>query len=512
MKILTTSRMKQAEQESVKAGISLDTLMENAGKQVAVEVRRVLEEAFNKNIVVLCGPGNNGGDGLVCARYLNEWEAKVNVFLLGERNEKDANLKRVTQSRIPVYKNLDGLDSLLRTADVVIDALFGTGVNRPLEDIYRDALKKVAEAKSKYRRLKTVAVDIPSGLNGDSGECGSACLSSDYTITLGFPKVGLFIGRGPQKAGKIVIADIGIPDYIARDVRLELLDKDWAASVLPMRPLDANKGTFGKVLAVTGSPNYIGAAYLACTAAIRVGAGLVTLAIPVGLQPVMAPKLNEVTYLPLAESEKGIVSEGASSEVLSALQNYNVLLIGSGLGQHKMTAAFTRTVLFKKELSLRSVVDADALNILAKVPGWQQKLGMDAILTPHPGEMAGLTGISIEEIQKDRINIAMRFAKEWVKTIVLKGAYTVIASFDGRCYVAPFANPGLASAGTGDVLAGVIAGLMAQGLDNFSAACLGVWIHGQAGEAVKSELGDTGMLAGDLLPVLPKVIKALKDS
>lgn len=504
--------MKQAEQEGEKSGISVATLMENAGKQAAAEVRNILGETFKKNIVVLVGPGNNGGDGLVAARYLDKWEAKVYLFLLGQRDERDPNLKLVNQSRIIVYKNLDELGNLLRDADIVIDALFGTGSNRPIEGIYKEALQKISEAKEKHYRFTTVAVDLPSGLNADNGYCDPFCPNADYTVTLGFPKTGLFIAEGPEKAGKVIVADIGIPEYIVRDVKLELLTGSWAKETLPQRPQSANKGTFGKVMAVAGSINYVGAAYLACSGAMRAGAGLVTLATPSGLQSILAVKMNEATYLPLPESVKGFISEDASSTVIGALNDYDALLIGCGLGQQETTAAFIRSVLFGKKPAMPIIIDADALNVLAKTADWSSSLFMDAILTPHPGEMSRLTGISIEEIQLDRINIAMRFAVEWRKTVVLKGAYTVIASADGRCRVSPFANPGLASAGTGDVLAGIIAGLAAQVLDNFNAACLGVWLHGEAGETVKSELGDTGMLAGDLLAVIPKVIKALKES
>jgi len=504
--------MRQADLECIQSGISADTLMENAGKQVALEVRKIPGEVFNKNIIVLAGPGNNGGDGLVAARYLDGWEAKVHLFLPGERSENDPNLKLVNQSRILVYKSIDQLGNLLRDADIVIDALFGTGSNRPIEGVYKEALAKVTEAKQKHYRFKVVAIDLPSGMNADSGYCDPSCLKADYTVTLGYPKIGLFTGKAPEKAGTVIVADIGIPDYMVRDVKLELLTGKWAKDALPERPLNANKGTFGKVLTVAGSVNYSGAAYLACSGAMRAGAGLVTLAVPVNLQPVLAGKLNEVTYLPLSESVKGVVSGEASFIVLSSLHEYTTLLIGCGLGQHDMTVSFTKGILFGNKPIMPLVIDADALNVLAKTNDWWQKLMMDAILTPHPGEMSRLTGIKIEEIQSNRIDTAMLFAQKWGKTVVLKGAYTVIASADGRCRVSPFANPGMASAGTGDVLAGIIAGLTAQGLDNFNAACLGVWLHGQAGEIVKAELGDTGMLAGDLLPVVPKAIKKLKES
>ena len=512
MKILTSSRMKQAEQECENSGITTATLMENAGKQAAAEIRNILGEAFKKKIIILVGPGNNGGDGLVTARHLDKWEAKVHVFLLGERSAGDQNMKLVNQSRIMVYKALDELRNLLRTADIVVDALFGTGGNRPIEGIYQEALQKISEARENHHAFKLVAIDLPSGLNADNGNCDPSCPAADYTVTLGFPKTGLFIAEGPQKAGKIIVVDIGIPEYMVRDVKLEYITAGWAKEALPKRPQDANKGTFGKVLAAAGSLNYIGAAYLACSGAMRAGAGLVTLASASSLQPVLAVKLDEVTCLPLCEAGKGIVSEDASIDVLEALNNYDALLIGCGLGAQGTTATFIRSVLFGKKPPMPIIIDADALNVLAKSTAWSSSLFMDAVLTPHPGEMARLTGLSIEEIQKDRINTAMRFAAEWRKTVVLKGAYTVIASADGRCKVSPFANPGLASAGTGDVLAGIIAGLAAQGLENFTAACLGVWLHGEAGERVKAEMGDTGMLAGDLLPVLPKVIKKLKES
>ncbi|MDD4874593.1 MAG: NAD(P)H-hydrate dehydratase, partial [Dehalococcoidales bacterium] len=482
------------------------------GKQVATEVRSMLGEAFHKNIIILVGPGNNGGDGLVAARYLNEGGAKVYLFLLGERDDTDPNLKLVNQSSILSYKNLDELGNLLRTADVVIDALFGTGNNRTIDGIYKEALNKVSEVKKKYSGFKVIALDLPSGLNADNGYCDQSCLNVDFTITLGFSKIGLYISPGAAKAGVINVVDIGIPEYMVRDIKLELLTEEWAKSVLPERPFDANKGSFGKVLAVAGSLNYIGAAYLACNGALRVGAGLVTLAIASSLQPILAGKLNEVTYLPLSESVKGVISGDASFAVLTAVGDYNTLLVGCGLGQQETAASFIRSIIFGNKPIVPLIIDADALNVLAKTTDWNRRLMSDAILTPHPGEMARLTGTPVEEIQMDRVNMAMRFAIKWGKTVILKGAYTVIAAPDGRCRISPFANPGLASAGTGDVLAGVVAGLTAQGLDNYNAACLGVWLHAQAGEMVKDELGDAGMLAGDLLPVLPKVIKKLKES
>ena len=332
-------------------------------------------------------------------------------------------------------------------------------------------------------------------------------------MRLGFPKPGLFNSPGAERAGKISVVDIGIPENLVETIENELMTDDWARLVLPERPLLANKGTFGRVLVVAGSINYIGAAYLACSGATRVGAGLVTLATAISLQPILASKLTEVTYLPLPESHPGTISLHAAKFIHQQFNQYDVLLLGCGLGQSESVIRFIKATLFRGKSGLPSLVlDADALNMLAKIPNWWQQLAEDAILTPHPGEMSRLLGVSVYEVQSDRLGIARQVAQEWHKTIVLKGAYTVVAAPDGRAMISPIANPGLASAGTGDVLTGAIAGLLAQGLSLFDAAALGVYLHGEAGEMVKSKLGDAGMIATDLLPVLPLVIKQLKET
>ncbi len=517
MKILTTDQMRQTEQECVKLGIFLDTLMENAGKAVAEEARKILGAIDKQHILILIGPGNNGGDGLVAARHLHDWGAKVSLYLFKPRPQNDQNLKQIQQRGITCIEaeqdeKLDRFNESLSSANAVIDALFGTGTVRPLEGILAQALEKVGKVKKERPGLHIIALDLPSGLDADSGAVDAACLYADETITLGFPKIGLFNFPGAERVGKFTVADIGIPAHLAKQVTTELITSEWAREILPQRPLQANKGTFGRVLVTAGSINYIGAAYLACSGAIRVGAGLVTLATTTSLQPILASKLTEVIYLPLPESHPGIVSFKAARVIRQELSRYNVLLLGCGLGQSQPVIRFIRALLLRTKLALPSLVlDADALNTLAKIPDWWQQLTNDAILTPHPGEMARLVGVSVDEVQSDRVGIARRVALEWHKTIVLKGAYTVITAPDGRCRVSPVANPGLASAGTGDVLTGAIAGLVAQGLPLFDAAALGVYLHGEAGEVVKASLGDAGMIASDLLPALPLVIKQLKE-
>ena len=511
MKILTTEKMRKVEQEAAKIGLTTDRLMENAGKAIAEEARCILGDVNKKHILILVGPGNNGGDGLVSARHLHDWGARISLFLLGKRAGDDKNIRLVKERGITCFEDLNGLDEQLLLSSVVIDAIFGTGHSRPLAGIFREALRQVAQAKKERSELKLIALDLPSGLDSNSGAVDSATLYTEHTITLGFAKPGLFTPSGTERAGVITVVDIGLPTYLADEVTTELITEDWVRKVLPRRPLGASKRSFGRVLVVAGSTNYIGAAYLACSGAMRVGAGLVTLATAASLQPTLASKLIEATHLPLPEASPGIVSAEAASLVLSELTRYDVLLLGCGLGQSEQVIGFIKSILFQSGSALPPLVlDADAINTLARIPNWWRKLPGDAILTPHLGEMARLAGVSVAEVQADRIGIAKRVASEWHKTLVLKGAYSVTCAPDGRCRINPVANPGLASAGTGDVLAGAIAGLLAQGLSLFDAAALGVWLHGKAGEIVSAQLGDAGMLASDLLPVLPLVIKQLK--
>jgi hydroxyethylthiazole kinase-like uncharacterized protein yjeF len=519
LKILTASQIRQLEEACAKVGVTTDKLMENAGLAVAEEVKSILGGAEQRHILFLIGPGNNGGDGLVAARHLHDWGAEVIVYLLGRRGDGDPNLKLVRERDISCIEaakdeGLSQFGDSLASADAVIDALFGTGTTRPFSGNILSVLERVNKVRRKHTKWRIIALDLPSGLNADSGAVDPATPYADYTVTLGTPKPGLFNFPGAERVGKLTVVDIGMPENLAGEATSDYLTGELIGSILPERPLQANKGSFGRVLVVAGSMNYIGAAYLACSGAIRVGAGLVTLAATPTLQAILAAKLTEVTYLILPEARPGVVAPEASRLIAQQLDGYNVLLLGCGLGQSPAAVKLVRSILLAKERrELPSLVlDADALNTLAIVPDWWQHLTDDAILTPHPGEMARLTGVSVPEIQADRLGTAKKWAAEWKKSVVLKGAYTVIASHDGRAVISPVANPGLASAGSGDVLTGAIAGLVAQGMPLFEAAACGVYLHGGAGERVKERLGDAGMIASDLLPELPLVIKNLKET
>jgi NAD(P)H-hydrate epimerase len=509
MKIVTIDEMRDIEDRSEEAGVSKDTLMENAGLAVARSVRHHIGPLTGVPVLVLVGSGNNGGDGLVAARHLDTWGARVDVYICRDRRTPDPKLdvvrdKGISSTLASDDPGLSHLKNSLSNAHVVIDSILGTGRSRPIEGTVKDILQALTETHSRRRSPKIVALDVPTGLNADTGEVDPSTPHADLTISFGFLKRGHYAYPGSEYLGELEVVNIGLPSGLDDDVDLELITESWVRTRLPTRPANAHKGTFGRTMVVAGSRNYLGAAYLAATSATRVGAGLVTVAIPESLRAAVAAKAIEPTFLPLPESAPGVVSPEAADLVFDALPAYNSLLVGCGMGQEKDTKSFIENLLLSGRDLPPTVVDADGLNTLSQVDNWWTRLPDDAILTPHPGEMGRLTGDSSRN--QDRVTTATSAATRWNKTVILKGAHTVIAFPNGRAMVSPFSNPGLATAGTGDVLAGAIAGLVSQGLSLADASALGVYLHGFAGERVRDQLGDTGMIASDLLPILPTVI------
>ncbi|HXG41598.1 MAG TPA: NAD(P)H-hydrate dehydratase [Dehalococcoidia bacterium] len=517
MKLVTVAEMREAE---ARAGVPVAQLMENAGLAVAQEVWLLLGEVADRRILVLVGPGNNGGDGLVAARHLHDWGAQVEVYLLRPRPDDDPVLAHVRQRDIPVCLAQDDaregfrhLEEALGRAEVVIDAVLGTGRARPLEGEMAEVLDRLAAVRRRPYRPRLIALDLPSGVDADSGAADPHAVAADVTVTLQWSKVGLHQLPASTLVGRLEVVDIGIPRELEASFANELMDRRWARELLPPRPPGAHKGTFGRALVVAGSHRYVGAARLSALGALRVGAGLAVLACPRSVQPLVAAGMNEPTFLPLPDHD-GQLSAEAVAPILQAVdQGADALLVGPGLGLGGYVQGMVGELLpALKARSLRAVVvDADALNNLAALPDWPSRLPPNCVLTPHPGEMSRLCGLAAEEVQADRVRVAREHAQRWDAVVVLKGAHTVVASPDGRVRISPFVNPGLASGGTGDVLAGAIVGLAAQGLSPFDAASLGVYLHGLAGEGVRRELGEAGMLAGDLLPELPRAIKSLRE-
>ena len=404
------------------------------------------------------------------------------------------------------------LGRLLDRSHLVIDAVLGAGRVRPLEGVVKDALLLLAHARSQPGGPSLLALDLPTGLNPDSGEVDPACPAADLTLTLGRPKAGLLAFPGAARTGRLEVADIGLPADLEeeRDIDLELLTGAGVGQRLPPRPLDSHKGTFGHALVVAGSRNYLGAAFLAAQAALRVGAGLVTLASPESVYAIAAGKLTEAIHLPLPEDGEGRVHPDAAGVIASKPDRYDALLVGCGLGWSAGTGLFLERLLQEQRAGTPTLVDADGLNNLSQLADWPRRFRGPTLLTPHPGEMVTLTGEAISQVQRDRPGSARRWASAWNATVALKGAHTVIAEPAGMVRVSPFANPGLASGGTGDVLSGVIAGLLAQGLPPSDAACCGVYLHGHAAETVRARLGDAGMVASDLVQELPRTIRDLR--
>jgi hydroxyethylthiazole kinase-like uncharacterized protein yjeF len=512
MKLATVAEMQRAERA---CGVPIPQLMENAGLAVAQEAWLMLGELADRKIVVLAGPGNNGGDGLVAARHLKDWGAEVTIFLLKPRGEDDANLKALIEREVPVVV-FDGdtakLDEALASAELVIDALLGTGRAREVEGALASVLDRVREARSRRLPPRVLAVDLPTGLDADTGAVDPHTVAADQTVALGWSKAGLHTLPGAQYAGRVEVVDIGIPPEHGAAIQTELMTSSWARSALPERPPDAHKGTFGSALIVAGSPQYVGAAALSCSGALRVGPGIVTLACARSVYPMLASKLTETTFEPLDDKEGFLSAEEAYTVRRALSRGYEALLVGPGLAQHGYVVAFVRALLpmLAADDVKAVVIDADGLNNIAKVDRWWQMLNVPAIITPHPGELSRLAGIETADIQRDRLAAARRCSAEWGLTVVLKGANTVVAAAHGRARLSPFANPGLASGGTGDVLAGAITGLIAQGLEPFEAASLGVYLHGLAAELVRRELGDAGMLAGDVAAALPGAIREVR--
>ena len=551
MHILSVSEMRALEATADMAGHNYAQMMELAGQSVALAIHQRVP-VKGRRVLALIGPGNNGGDGLVTARLLQLAGAHVTAYLTRPRDPvadavyHQAKEHKVTLITADADRNREALQRLTKECHILIDALLGTGATRPLRGAVAEVLNVVARnlAESQWNPLThlntppeisaprpfIVAVDGPSGMDFDTGAVATGSLKAHLSVTFATPKWGHFSFPAADYIGELLVANIGIPTNIdipgnREQVTTPQAVKQW----LPKRPANAHKGTFGKALIVAGSINYTGAATLAAMAAVRAGVGLVTLGIPNLLHAAIAASLPEATYILLPHTQ-GVLDASAVPVLRTRIEHYTALLIGPGLGNTPETLAF-----FRKLLGLTSqkrntgfithhvdtevsapkslpplVVDADGLNLLNQIEKWPRMLPPHSILTPHPGEMARLTDRTSAEVQAERIKIAREAAQAWGHIIVLKGAFTVIAAPEGQIMLLPFANPALSSAGTGDVLAGTIVALLAQGLNPFQAAAAGAYLHGLAGEIVRQKLGQTGVTASDVAKALPEAWRRLQ--
>ena len=513
MIIVTAEQMRELDRLTIqKYGVPSLTLMERAGEAIAQAILERFARNAKKGVLVVAGKGNNGGDGLVVARLLKKKRIPTEVALLARRDElsSDAshNLRAYLKHKGKVTEiGADGLELLSQRISknaLIVDAILGTGMKNEVRDLFAGAIAMINAS-----RLPVVAVDIPSGLDSDKGTPLGVAIQAEMTVALGYPKLGEVTYPGLDYVGNLVVADIGINAQAAAEVapKLELLEREMIRSLVPRREPDTHKGTYGHVLVVAGSRGKTGAAILACRAAMRTGAGLVTLAAPRSLNSIFAGSLVEVMTEPLRDNGAEEIEPLSDNDWRALLERKNALLFGPGIGVNDTTRNTLRWLL--RNLPIPWVIDADGLNNLAIEMDRLRHAKTPPVLTPHPGEMARLTGKKNSDVNADRVGIARSFAIENHCHLVLKGARTVIATADGKIFINPTGNPGMASGGMGDVLAGILAALLGQGLSAEDAMKLGVYLHGFIGDMVAADKGEIGMIASDIIDGLPSGIRAL---
>ena len=514
MKILTSREMKAVDRTAIEElGIPGVVLMENAGLRIVRALRGRFPDPAGERIVVVAGKGNNGGDGFVVARHLFNSGARPEILLLAPVAEVggDAaiNLAVVRGMGIPVTECRDAAawkKARIKVlhASILVDAIFGTGLVRPLDGLHALAVGDINRSPA-----FTLAVDIPSGLSSDSFETIGPSVEADLTVALAAPKIAHIFPPAADRVGELVVAPIGIPPALldAPELKLELVEEGTVRPFFAPRKKDSHKGTYGHLLIVAGSVGKSGAAALAGRAALRMGAGLVTVAVPAGVLPSVARTMAELMTEPLAGTPEGTVAAEALPRALGLLGGKNAVLVGPGLSTNPATAEFVLGLLPK--IKVPCVIDADGLNIVAAKIDILKRLAAPAVLTPHPGEFARMVGRTNEEVLRHRLELAPEFAVKHRVTVVLKGHRTLIAGPDGRVFVNPTGNPGMATGGTGDVLGGMIASQLAQEKDFPGAVLSAVYAHGLAGDVAADRLGEKALIAGDLIRYLPPALKAL---
>jgi hydroxyethylthiazole kinase-like uncharacterized protein yjeF len=515
IRVVSAAEMRDLDRRAVaECGIPSLLLMENAGAETAREIQAAFPGESRSRVVVLCGRGNNGGDGFVVARRLAGRGASVRTFLLARRDEVQGDarvnleiLEKLGEAPVEIASahDLPALGDAIRSAGLVVDALLGTGSRGATQGLFAEVIAAVNQA-----RKPVVSVDIPSGLGADLPEPLGPAIRATLTVTFALPKISLQLYPAAGYAGTVRVVDIGIPERLLGYGPVGLLEPADVAIAFPARDPAAHKGSFGHVLVVAGSLGKTGAAALTALAAQRSGAGLVTLAVPASLNAILEVKLTEVMTEPLPETETHSIGLDALERLAQLAEGKSVVAIGPGLGTHPATQQLVRALLTR--LRLPVVVDADGLNALAGESEILQLAAGRLVLTPHPGEYARLLGIPLSEVLADRIRLARETATRFDLTLVLKTARTIVADSEGTLAIVPTGNPGMATGGTGDVLTGLIAGLIAQGSAPPESGRAGAYLHGLAGDLAAGRLGQEAMLAGDLLESIPDAIRQVKAS
>ena len=514
MKVVSAEIMQKLDRRAIEeCGIPGIVLMENAGRGTTDFIEENYHEIFNKKVAIFTGKGNNGGDGFVIARHLVNKGVEVKVFLLcpGDslRGDALANFDIARRVGIEIVELQetgfrDFIECELKGCGLIVDAIFGTGLNSEVRGIFREVIDIVNQADA-----PTVSVDIPSGLSADSGKVLGISIRADSTVTFAYPKLGLLIYPGSDSVGKLETIDISIPKYLIdqENIHDHLIDEPEVKSFLLPRDVNSHKGDFGHLLVVAGALGKTGAASLTCEGAMRTGAGLVTLAIPESLNPIMECKLTEVMTEPVSEGKPGFLGIEAFEKIMEVADNKSALALGPGISTEDETIDLVHKIV--QEVDIPLIIDADGLNAIANDVDILKRATAPIVLTPHPGEMARLMKTSTREVQNDRIGTARKFAAKWNVCLVLKGHKSIVSDPAGNIDINPSGNPGMAAGGMGDVLTGMLAGLLAQGLDMVDAAQLAVFVHGLAADRITCERGERGLLATEVLAMVPGILNEL---
>jgi len=515
MKILTSLQMREIDRKTIQEiGIPGPVLMENAGLQILRNLRAKFPNPEKERIVIVSGKGNNGGDGLVVARHLLNQGCTPLVLLLALKPEVkgDAALNlRIAEnigvrvSEICSLKDWQSYHQEISQASVIVDSIFGTGLLKPLEGLYAKVVQDINQSKA-YK----IAVDIPSGLSSDSYEIIGPCVKADLTVTLAAPKIAHIFPPAEEWIGELVVADISIPPFLLDDpsLKLELAEKNTLVPYFKKRKKDSHKGTYGHLFIISGSLGKTGAAVMAGKAALKMGAGLVTVGIPTSCLPIVARSMVELMTEPLPETPEKTISLEALKKALSLLKGKDGLLIGPGISTHPSTAEFVLALIPK--INVPVVIDADGLNILASNLELLKSLSKPVILTPHPGEFARLLDIKTSDVVKKKLELAPEFSKKFGVYLVLKGYRTLIATPDGRVFINPTGNPGMATAGSGDVLSGMMASEIIQEKNILGAILAAVYVHGLCSDIAVRKLGEKFLTASDIISRLPRAMQAME--
>jgi NAD(P)H-hydrate epimerase len=516
MKVLTSKEMREIDRKTIEEiGIPGPVLMENAGIRITGAILKRFPRITEENVVIVAGKGNNGGDGFVVARHLFNLGARPNVLLLASKQELkgDAALNLGIAEKIGVEiaevtkieewkKHRIGLFH----ASVIVDAIFGTGLLKPAEGLYATAIEDINKAPG-----FKVAVDIPSGLSSDTHLLIGPAVKADLTVALAALKIGHVLPPAEEYVGELVISDISIPPFLFEDesLKLEVIEKKDALLYVQKRKRDSHKGTYGHLFVLAGSLGKTGAAVMAAKAALRMGAGLVTVGTPQSCLPVIARSMMELMTEALPETPQKTISEAALPMVLDLLKGKDAVLIGPGISAHPSTAKLVVSLMPK--IKVPAVIDADGLNILAENPDALKSFSCPAVLTPHPGEFARLIRRSNKDVLDNRLALAAEFADKYKVFLVLKGYRTLVATPLGKIFINPTGNPGMATGGSGDVLSGMIASLIIQEKNILGATLAAVYLHGLSGDIGAKRIGERPLIAGDLIKYLPQALKEMES-